>query len=58
MMTTIIIETIAIILLLFVIGTMSFKIGYYEQTIENHKDKFTKERYKHFDEVKNKIINL
>lgn len=33
---------------------MTFKIGYYEQTFEDNKDKFTKERYKKIEEIKAK----
>ena len=43
-----------IILLLYKMSKMAFKIGYYEQTLKNHKDKFTEERYKNIENVMNK----
>lgn len=31
---------------------ISFKIGYYEKTLENNKDKFSQERYNQIEAVK------
>jgi len=47
-----------VIVVLIVLGwailLLSFKCGYYEQTLINHRDKFTEERFKSIEEVMNK----
>jgi len=55
-MTTlaILLGTVAVILL-WQNMVMTFKIGYYEQTLEDNKDKFSEERYKHIEVVKAKM---
>lgn len=32
---------------------MSFKIGYYEQTLKNNRDKFSKERFQKIERIIN-----
>ena len=54
MTTSIILLGIINIFLLWKIMVMAFKIGYYEQTLENNKDKFSKERYKDIEAIKAK----
>jgi hypothetical protein len=44
----------AVIILLWKNMVMAFKIGYYEQTLENNKDKFNEERYKNIEIIKAK----
>ena len=43
-----------IVIILWENMTMSFKIGYYEKTLENNKDKFSEERYKQIEKIKSK----
>ena len=50
---TILLAVVAVILL-WQNMVMTFKIGYYEQTLENNKDKFSEERYKHIESIKSK----
>lgn len=45
---------VVVVILLWQNMTMTFKIGYYEQTLENNKDKFSEERYKCIEAVKAK----
>ena len=45
---------VAVIILLWQNMTMTFKIGYYEQTLENNKDKFSEDRYKQIEAIKAK----
>lgn len=40
--------------LVWAILLLSFKCGYYKQTLINHRDKFTEERFKSIEEVMNK----
>ena len=50
---TILLAVVAVILL-WNNMVMAFKIGYYEQTLQDNKDKFSEERYKHIEAVKAK----
>ena len=50
---TILLAVVAVILL-WQNMVMTFKIGYYEQTLENNKDKFSEKRYNHIEAVKAK----
>ena len=54
MITLTILLAVVAVILLWQNMVMSFKIGYYEQTLENNKDKFSEERYKHIEAVKAK----
>jgi hypothetical protein len=54
MITLIILLLIVAVILLWQNIVMAFKIGYYEQTLENNKDKFSEERYKHIESIKAK----
>lgn len=54
----IILLIIAVVILMWQNLTMTFKISYYEQTLENHRNKFNEERYKHIEHVKGKCHPL
>ncbi len=45
---------ITIMFLLWENITMAFKNAYYEQTLENNKDKFSEKRYKQIEDIKAK----
>jgi hypothetical protein len=52
--TLVVFLAVLAVILLWKNMTMTFKIGYYEQTLENNKDKFSEERYKQIEAVKAK----
>ena len=54
MIILVVLLAVAAVILLWQNMTMIFKIGYYEQTLENNKDKFSEERYKQIEAVKAK----
>jgi hypothetical protein len=54
MTTLAVLLTVVAVILLWQNMTMTFKIGYYEQTLENNKDKFSEKRYKQIEAVKAK----
>lgn len=54
MKTLVVLLVVAVVILLWQNMTMTFKIGYYEQTLENNKDKFSEGRYKDIEAVKSK----
>ena len=54
MTTLAILLAVVVVILLWQNMTMTFKIGYYEQTLENNKYKFSEERYKQIEAVKAK----
>ena len=51
---SLIIVTILCVYLLWTNALMALKIGYYEQTLKNNRDKFTKERWKKIVEMLNR----
>lgn len=49
-----VIVAIVIAILVWQNALMSFKIGYYEEILQNNKDSFTTEGYKHINSIINK----
>ena len=54
MITLVVLLAVASVILIWQNMTMTFKIGYYEQTLKNNKDKFSEEQYKQIEDVKTK----
>lgn len=54
MKTLVVLLVVAVVILLWQNMTMTFKIGYYEQTLENNRGKFSEGRYKDIEAVKSK----